>query len=741
MSGYEVELLLFLGSLRLRNVARALSAPAGGRQPERAGATRTAIDVSPPDLDLSTPPPEIPRGKREDVVTALREEVRRHARLYHRHDAPEISDEEYDRLFERLKELERAFPELRTPDSPTQRVGAEPLDAFRTVRHEAPMLSLDSSQKEEELRRFTDRMERALGTGVRYLLEPKLDGASVEVVYEDGVFVRAVTRGNGVEGEEVTENARTIPSLPLRLRTEERDVPRHLSLRGEVIMSVPAFERLNERMEERGTEAYANPRNAAAGSLRQLDSRITAERPLELMVYDILRVEGAGDSEGGEAEPGAGFTRDEEVIEAIGAWGFRLPEPIETAATVEEILEYHARFAGRRDELEFEIDGVVLKVDDLAARRELGSTSHHPRWAFAFKFEPRKEVTRLEKIGISVGRTGVLTPFAFLRPVQVGGVTVSKASLHNREEVARRDIRDGDRVRVQRAGDVIPQVVEVIETEGHDRAEPFRMDDICPACGTPVIERGPYTLCPNRFGCPAQLKGRLEHFGSRPGLDIEGLGEETSALLVDRGLVTHPAELFDVTAEQLQELPGFAGLSARNLFEAVQRRRRTTLPRFLYALGIPEVGRATARDLATHFRSVEALLEADEERLVEVPGIGPKMSAAIVEFLSEERNRAAIDALLQRMETVEPPPRTHATPLAGRRFVFTGGLDGFTRAEAKKVVEDAGGRVTGSVSGETDYVVAGEDPGSKYDRAVELGVEILDEAGFRKLLEEAGGKA
>ncbi|MGD2071335.1 MAG: NAD-dependent DNA ligase LigA, partial [Gemmatimonadota bacterium] len=428
-----------------------------------------------PDLDLQTDPRDLSAARRAEVAEALRREIRRHDHLYYVEARPELSDADYDILFRRLRDLEDAFPDLVTPDSPTQRVGAEPLDQFETVAHTAPMLSLDSTQDVAELRRFDERVRKAVEIEVRYLVEPKLDGASIELVYEDGVLVRAVTRGNGTHGEGVTENVKTIPTVPLRLREAERAAPELLAVRGEVMMYVSAFERFNQRIVEEGGEPYASPRNSAAGSLRQLDPRVTAERELDCLAYDILVVRGAT------------FRRDAEVVRALREWGFRVPERIEVVDDLEDVVAYHGRFDEERDELDYEIDGVVVKLDDLDARTDMGATSHHPRWALAFKFEPRKEVTRVERIAVSVGRTGVITPVGLLRPVQVGGVTISRASLHNREEVARKDVREGDKVRIQRAGDVIPQVVERIEEEGHERRPAFTMPDACPACGTPVV--------------------------------------------------------------------------------------------------------------------------------------------------------------------------------------------------------------------------------------------------------------
>ena len=675
---------------------------------------------------LEKDPEQLGEPEAEALLEELRKEVRRHDYLYHAEARPEISDEAYDQLFRRLRRLEEAFPHLITADSPTQRVGAEPQDKFETIEHAAPMLSLDSTQAETEVKRFDDRVRKAVEGEVRYLLEPKLDGASIELVYVDGVLARAVTRGNGREGEGVTENARTIASVPLRLRDEKRPAPKFLSVRGEVMMYISAFERLNESLVERGDEPYASPRNSAAGALRQLDPRVTKGRELDCLAYDILQVDGVR------------FHRDQDVVQALRDWGFRVPDAIEVTDSYEGIRAYHQRWSEQRDALDYEIDGVVVKLDDWEARADLGMTSHHPRWALAYKFEPRKEITRVEKIAVSVGRTGILTPVALLLPVVVGGVTIARASLHNREEIARKDVREGDQVRIQRAGDVIPQVVERIDEPGHERGPAFVMPTHCPACGTAVEERGPFTLCPNRFGCPAQLIGSIVHFGARGALDIEGLGGETAKLLVDRGLVKELADLFGIEKKDLVGLPGFADKNADRLVAGIQNRKRPELGRFLHALGIPEVGATVARDLAQHFRSVESILDADKEAFVAVAGIGPKMSEAIHDFLANAGNRAAITHILERGVSPEAPAAPADSTLAGKKFVFTGGLSRLSRSNAKKLVEDHGGKVVGSVSKETDFVVVGEDPGSKYEKAVELGVATLDEDAFIAKLRESG---
>jgi DNA ligase (NAD+) len=557
-------------------------------------------------------------------------------------------------------------------------------------------------------------------------LEEKFDGASVELVYENAFLTRAVTRGDGQRGEEITENIKTIRSVPLRLSGEDRKAPRLLAVRGEVVMKIPAFEALNRKLLEAGNEPFANPRNAAAGSLRQLDPRITAERPLDVVVYEVMAVEGAR------------FSTDSQALKSLEEWGLPTPKKVLEVSTASEILESHARLAEERDRLPYEIDGVVIKLEDLGARDKLGSTAHHPRWAIAYKFAPRGEETRIEQIAIQVGRTGVLTPVALMRPVEVGGVTISRATLHNREEVQRKDIRLGDLVRIQRAGDVIPEVVERISESGRKREPPFEMPSKCPACGSRVVERGPYTICPNRFACPAQLKGRLKHFASKRALDIDGLGEETVSALVDRKLVRDLADVFRLKKDDLLRLEGFAERSAAKLVNAIQNSRRNELGRFLYALGIPEVGAAVARDLAQHFRNLESLRKTNREELQKVSGIGPTMSDAICEFFRDKRNQRVIDALLEAGLEIIETKTARRQPLKGKTFVFTGSLDRFSRSEAKKLVESLGGRATSSVSQQTDYVVVGSEPGSKFDQAKAQGLKTLSESRFLDLLREAG---
>ncbi len=656
-------------------------------------------------------------------IEELRDRIRHHDYLYHVLDRPEISDVEYDRLYRELAQLEKAFPDLVSPDSPTQRVAGQPRPGFIEVEHTAPMRSLDSGASEDGVRRFAARVRSALGNGiVEYVVEPKLDGLSIELVYEDAVLVRAATRGDGRVGEDVTANVRTMGSVPLRLRTGKRAAPRVLSLRGEAIMLVEEFERLNARLTQQNKPVFANPRNAAAGSLRQLNPSVTAERPLVFYAYEVMTVDGAV------------FATQWEVLGALGDWGFKVSRHVQKAVIIEDAVELHHELERRRDELEYEIDGVVIKLNDLAARDRLGATSHHPRWAFAYKFEPRREVSEILEIVVQVGRTGKLTPVAMLRPVDVGGVTVSRASLHNREEVERKDIRKGDKVRIQRAGDVIPQVLERIEQPGVKRGRAFKMPDRCPICGAVVVSRGPLDFCTNGLACSAQLKGRIQHFVSRDALDIRGLGERTVEQLLEAGLAGSVVDLFGLTERDLLRLEGFADLSARNLVEAIENARHVTLDRFLYALGIPEVGTQTARDLARHFGTLDAVTRATREELESVPGIGPIVAEAVLDFLQSSSTRDILSGLKKRGLLLVEADAPTRNLFAGLTFVFTGGLESITRSQAQELVRSLGGRTSSSVSAKTDYVVTGSDSGSKYDRAVKLGLKILSEEDFLRML-------
>ena len=660
-------------------------------------------------------------------LIALRDEIRRHDYLYYVKDRPEIADSQYDRLFRELVELEQAHPELVTPDSPSQRVGAPPLEELVKVPHEQPMLSLDSIVDQSEVQAFDQRMKRELETpSVEYSAEPKFDGLSVELMYDHGIFTRGATRGDGTTGEDVTVNLRTIRSLPLQLHAQS-GLPDHLVVRGEVYMRLDDFQALNRRMTERGDDAFANPRNAAAGSLRQLDSTITATRPLVVTCYEIMAV----------SAPFPLTHWDE--LETLVQWGLPAPVLRRLCASADEVMAFHRETESMRDQLPYEIDGVVVKVNRRDWQGRLGVKSRSPRWAIAYKFTPRKEITIVQDIVVSVGRTGTLTPVALLKPVEVGGVTISRATLHNADEVARKDIRVGDTVKVERAGDVIPAIAERVLVPGEQRRAPFCMPDHCPVCGSSVGREGAYFYCTGQLVCGAQLKGAIEHFASKHALNIEGLGKKTVAQLVDEGLVRSLADLYRLTNAELVQLEGFAERSAALLLESIAGSKTVSLDRFLMGLGIRQVGQHIAKVLARDFGSLEEIMSADRERFQQIREIGPEISESLVVYWSEPRNREVIAQLQESGVQVAPGMATgdrRNSPLAGKTFVFTGGLDHFTRDEAQQAVEAAGAGVASSVSKKTSYVVVGRDPGSKLDQARTLGVTILTEQEFASLIGE-----
>ena len=655
-------------------------------------------------------------------VERLRADIRRHDHRYYVLDRPSISDAQYDRLFAELVRLEAARPGLVTPDSPTQRVAGTPQPSFPSIRHLAPMLSLESVTDLEAVRRFDERVRAVLrDKRTRYVVEPKFDGLSLEVVYRNGLMIAASTRGDGEKGEEVTENVKTIRSVPLRLYGDAP--PRMLAVRGEAFMPLDDFRALNTRLEREGQPVFANPRNAAAGSIRQLDARVTASRRLDVLFYDILYM-----------ERGPRIADDMGLLRALASWGLHASPLARECSTVDEIAGYHREMAQRRATLDYEVDGVVIKVADLAARTRLQATSRHPRWAIAFKFRPSEEATTIEKIVVQVGRTGVLTPVAILRPVDIGGVTVSRATLHNREEIARKDLRVGDTVRVIRAGDVIPDIAERIPRPGEKRGRPFVMPARCPICRAAVEREGPFDRCPNGLACPAQLKRTIAHVGSRDALDIRGLGPETVDALVASGLARSVADLFALTTRDLVKLERFADVSAANLQRAIDKARRPPLWRFLNALGIPSVGVSTARDLAEHFGTLERVQSADERALMDVPDIGPATAREVADFFRRPVNRRVIDLCRCRGVQVIGWSVRRRGPLAGKTVVFTGGLDSMSREVAEERARAAGGRTARSVGPGTDLVVAGTDPGSKCAKARALGIKVIDERQFLTLV-------
>ena len=661
-----------------------------------------------------------------DRIQKLRDQIHYHNYRYHVLDDPVISDAEFDRLMQELQKLEDEFPELVTPDSPTQRVGAKPLEKFETVPHRVPMLSLENAFSEAEAGEFEERLKRFLRTSEEfdYVVEPKMDGVAVELVYEGGHLSVGSTRGDGYRGENVTQNLKTIHTIPLMLLSRELPAPDLLEVRGEVYMNLDDFSKLNQERLARGEPPFANPRNAAAGSLRQLDPGITAGRPLTIFCYGIGQVSGRS------------FESHWEILESLKAWGLRVNPLIERRQGIGQAIQYHHDLENQRHGLSYEIDGVVIKVDNLALQERLGTKARSPRWALAYKFAATQATTKVKDIVVNVGRTGAVTPMAVMEPVEVGGVTVSRATLHNEDEVARKDVRVGDTVLIQRAGDVIPEVVKVILEERPPEAQPFKMPSHCPVCDTPLVrpEGEAVTRCPNP-DCRGALRRGILHFASKGAMDIDGLGEKIIDQLMDQGLVKNLADLYRLTEDDLIPLERFAEKSAGNLVAAIENSKNVDLDRFIYALGIRYVGEATAQLLAQHFQSMEALKEAGEEELLHIEGIGPQVAKGIREYFASKQNQELLNKLLEKIK-IKPPEKPAESPLAGKTFVFTGGLAHLSREEAKAQVTARGGKVSSSVSAKTDYVVVGADPGSKYAKARELDVTILDEGAFEKLLQK-----
>jgi DNA ligase (NAD+) len=662
-------------------------------------------------------------------IDRLVEMLNRHARLYYAEDAPEITDAEYDRLFQELQRLEQEHPELARPDSPTRRIGAPPAEGFATFEHRVPMLSLDNAMDADGVRAFDERIRRALDLdgAIAFVVEPKLDGAGLELVYERGQLAVGATRGDGRAGEDVTANVRLSQSIPLLL---EGGAPDRVSVRGEVVLPTARFERLNRAREERGLEPFANPRNAAAGSLRQLhDIDQDRLRALEFRAYAI-----------GEGLP-EGVTTQAGVLAALGDWGFVVSGEAVVCPDVEAAIEAHEQLLVRRAELPVEIDGSVVKVDRLDLQAELGQLSRSPRWAIAFKFPPSQETTVVLGIEANVGRTGALTPVAKLEPVHVGGVTVSNASLHNQDEIERKDVRVGDTVIVQRAGDVIPQIVAVVKEKRPARTRRYRLPKRCPVCGSQSVrlEGEAVTRCPN-LDCPAQLKNNLRHLAGRGALDVEGLGEKLVDQLVESGRVKRISDLFGLDAEAFETLERMGAKSAANLERSLEAARSTSLARFLVALGIRHVGQTVAELLASQFGDLDPLLAASQEDLEAIDGVGPTIAESVARFFGDARNREEVErlrALGLRWEAKAPKPAGVTDgPLSGRTFVLTGTLDGMTRDEARRRIESLGGKVTGSVSKKTSYLVAGAEAGSKLAKAEALEVPVLDQAAFESLLAE-----
>lgn len=660
----------------------------------------------------------------KEKARALREKINFHNHRYYVLDNPEISDGEYDKLMRELQDMEAKHPELIRADSPTQKVGAPPLEAFGTLEHSLPMLSLQNAMNIDELREFDAKIKRSLETdyNIEYVAEPKMDGLAVELIYEGGGFKVGSTRGDGIRGENVTLNLKTIKSIPLRLRESPFDeLPEKISVRGEVFLPLAAFSSLNKKREEEGEALFANPRNAAAGSLRQLDSSITAKRPLDIYSYGIGEVKGKK------------FITQWEILQTLKDYGLKVNPLIKKCDNIDVAIEYFQEMGRRRNELPYEIDGVVIKVNNIRIQGELGEISRSPKWAIACKFPPAQEHTIVDEIIASVGRTGVLTPVAILKPVKVGGVVVSKATLHNQDEVDRKDVRPGDTVVIQRAGDVIPEVVSVILSKRKADSKPYRLPETCPECGGAVAKEETFQRCINT-SCPTRLKESIRHFAGKKGMDIDGLGFKHIEQMVDKGLIKDAADLYHLTKEDILTLERFADKSAQNIMDSITKSRDTTLARLIYSLGIRNVGESTAKILATEFKSIERLKEATIEELIEVEEVGPETAAAIKSFFSASENLKVIDKLQEGEVNYSAPEKTSEGLLEGKLFVLTGTLESFSRNEMKTLIEGEGGKLSSSVSKKTSYLLAGESPGSKYEKALKLGVDILSELDIKKML-------
>jgi DNA ligase (NAD+) len=674
-----------------------------------------------------------PRTKFKDVkrlsktearneIEALREGIEYHNYLYYVKNSPKISDATFDKLFHRLQELEQVFPDLRSDDSPTQKIGAPPVDKLKKVKHSAIMLSLNAALGNKEVENFLVFVKRNTDQQkITYVVEPKFDGFSVEVVYEKGRFKYGATRGDGETGEDISNNLKTIGALPLRLQGD--DVPSLLAVRAEAFMHRTGFQQMNKGRIEKGEEPFANPRNAAAGIMRQLDSKKVADKPLDIVFYEILRIEGES------------FTSHWDVLRKFPEWGLKTDQHNKKLESFEEIRAYRDRLIEQREDLDYEIDGIVIKLDAYALREKLGTRQRSPRWALAWKFPPKEEVTRLVDIVVQVGRTGMLTPVALLQPVDVGGVTVSRATLHNEDEVKKKDVRPGDKVQVIRAGDVIPEVLKRIPEKGRKRGREFSMPVKCPVCNTKVVREGAYYFCPNGLSCPAQLIGHLIHYASRQAMNIEGLGEKTVRILVERDMVKSLADLYRLKVGDFLALEGFAQKSAEQLYHAIQDKKSPKLDRFLYALGIRHVGEHVARVLARRYRTLGKVVQADLEDLKETAEIGPEIAQSVYEFFKQSQSKKVLKEVEGAgLKVEELPPLKANAKLRDMTFVFTGELESYTRDEAERLVEELGGRAASSVSGNTDYLVVGVNPGSKLNEARKHNVRILDEKEFKKLV-------
>lgn len=656
-------------------------------------------------------------------IEKLREEIRHHEYKYYVEDNPEISDYEFDKLMDELKKIEAQHPELVTPDSPTQRVGEQPVEGFVTAEHRTPMISLDNSYSFDELDAFHERVLKIVGNRpVEYIAELKIDGSSISLVYENGLLVRAVTRGDGTRGDVVTANVRTIRSVPLRIPAKK--VPAYLEVRGEVYLSRKSFQQINRALEEAGEEPFANARNSASGTLKLKDPKLAASRKLDVLTYRLLPEEQLAKTHW-------------ESLQLMKSLGFRTSPNNQRCSSLEEVKKYCTKWEEKRDSLDYEIDGVVVKVNDFALRQELGSTAKFPRWATAFKFQPKQATTRIVDIRVQVGRTGALTPVAVMEPVLLAGTTITHATLHNEDEIRRKDIRIGDTVLIEKGGDVIPKVVKVIETQRPSNARVFHMPKVCPECKSAVVreEGEAVSRCPS-LACPAKLRESLLHFAGRRAMNIEGLGVKLVDQLLEKKMLHDYADVYDLQLDELVELERFGKKSAENLLAEIENSKSRPLAQQVFALGIRYVGETVAKLLADHFGNIDDLRKASTEELSGISGIGERIAESIVEFFSIEQNRELVARLKKHGLFRAQPRKPKKTKLAGLTFVITGTLAGFSRDEAKAAVEDLGGKVSSSVSKKTDYLVCGESPGSKLDNAQKLGVKVLDEDAFKKLLAE-----
>ena len=665
------------------------------------------------------------KGSAEKRIKQLRDEIRHHDYLYYVLDKPEISDAKYDKLMNELKNLEEQYPVLITADSPTQRVGAAPLQEFGTIVHKKPMLSLDTALEKEEIIRFDERIKKEIDLkNVEYTAEPKLDGLSVELIYENGFFIKGSTRGDGINGEDVTENIKTIRAVPLVLRSNELKPPDMMAVRGEVIMNISDFEDYNKQLIQQNEQPMANPRNAAAGSLRRLDPNETAQRPLDIYFYEIMTISNMK------------IETQWEVLQCLKKWGLKTNPYSKRCDDTNEIIRYHQKMEDKRDKLDYEIDGIVIKLNNIEYQNIMGVKTRSPRWAIAYKFPSRMEITKVMDITSQVGRTGTLTPVALLQPVDVGGVTVSRATLHNQDFIDQMDVRIGDMVRIGRAGDVIPEVTEVIKSKRTGKKKKYHIPSACPVCGSEVVKEGAFYVCTGGLLCIAQLKRSIVHFASKGAMDIEHLGRKNAELLVDQKLLKSVSNIYRLKKEDLLKLPRFADKSVENLINVIEKSKDKNLARFIYALGIQNVGEHTARLLADKYKSLEKLKIASDEDLLNIFEIGPETANSIISFFKEKRNLKEIENMgkLGVKAVISEEKTDKINILSGKSFVFTGGLKDFSRDDVKRLVEELGGRVTSTVSKDTDYVVVGKEPGSKYDKAKKLGLKIISEEDFKKLI-------